>query len=86
MVPVLARAGCWFAPRPEGPARCARSVPCHPARAVFVAGSPAAARFLWEVLCAIGLSCEQSRVVITRAAAHSGASCRYRAGAAALIR
>ena len=54
-------------------------------RAAVVAGSPAAGRFLWEVLCAIELSCEQSRVVITRAAADSGASRRYRAGAVAFI-
>jgi len=44
--------------------------------AAVVTGGLAAGRFLWEVLCAIELSCEQSRVVITRAAAEGGASRR----------
>ena len=42
-------------------------------------------RFLWEVLCPTGLSCEQSRVAITRAAGECGASRRYRAGAVGFI-
>ena len=54
-------------------------------RAAVVTGSAAAGRFLWEVLCAIELSCEQSRVAITPEAVDSGASRRYRAGAAAFI-
>jgi beta-lactamase class A len=45
---------------------------------------PAAGPFPWEVLCAIELSCVQSRVVITGAVAEGGAS-RGTAGAVAFI-